>query len=222
MVASLCHRVRRPALHPLLRRVSVAGVRRLLHDRLVGFVGAGQASLADAGRFCRCLPEHPLLYLPWLPAMLNRYAVDRSYWQGALKINEALRHVAISFTTGAPETMLERDAVRLLPWFGVALIVAAALVWPAGAAETKESGPARGSSSAGVVAFPVVAVLLLASRTPKFNPRYLMLVSPAYLLIMAGGIGTFAGGASELGAEEQGKRVSQGIRGTQYAIRSWD
>ena len=71
-----------------------------------------------------------LLYLPWLPAMLNRYAVDRSYWQGALKINEALRHVAISFTTGAPETMLERDAVRLLPWFGVALVVAAgALVW---------------------------------------------------------------------------------------------
>ena len=62
--------------------------------------------------------------------MLNRYAVDRSYWQGALKINEALRHVAISFTTGAPETMLERDAVRLLPWFGVALVVAAgALVW---------------------------------------------------------------------------------------------
>ena len=73
-----------------------------------------------------------LLYLPWLPAMLNRYAVDRSYWQGALKINEALRHVAISFTTGAPETMLERDAVRLLPWFGVALVVAVRRVGVAG------------------------------------------------------------------------------------------
>ena len=80
-----------------------------------------------------------LLYLPWLPAMLNRYAVDRSYWQGALKIDEALRHVAISFTTGAPETMLERDAVRLLPWFGVALALAAIAVWcgAAGAAEER-------------------------------------------------------------------------------------
>ena len=52
---------------------------------------------------------------PWLPAMLTRYRVDASYWQGALKLNEALRHVAISWTTGAPETMLEADAVRWLP-----------------------------------------------------------------------------------------------------------
>ncbi len=124
-----------------------------------------------------------LLYLPWLPAMLNRYAVDRSYWQGALKINEALRHVAISFTTGAPETMLERDAVRLLPWFGLALIVAAgALVWRGGA-ETQRGGGAEEQRRRGVggifalvylstcLLVPLLAVLLLASRTPKFNPR---------------------------------------------------
>ena len=47
--------------------------------------GAGQTSLASAGRFCRCRLSIALLYLPWLPAMLNRYAVDRSYWQGALR-----------------------------------------------------------------------------------------------------------------------------------------
>jgi hypothetical protein len=34
---------------------------------------------------------------------------------------------------------------------------------------------------------PVVLVLALAARNPKFNPRYLMLVSPAYLLLLAGG-----------------------------------
>jgi hypothetical protein len=143
-----------------------------------------------------------LLYLPWLPAMLNRYAVDRSYWQGALKINEALRHVAVGFTTGAPETMLERDAVRLLPWFGVALLLAAgALVW-----RWYRGDAARGRrrGGAGVILVlvylstcllvPLLGVLLLASRTPKFNPRYLMLVSPAYLLILAGGIGALAGG----------------------------
>jgi uncharacterized membrane protein len=150
--------------------------------------------------FAVCCLSIALLYLPWLPAVLNRYAADRSYWQGALKINEALRHLAISFTTGAPETMLERNAVRLLPWFGVALVVAAgALLWPGRrGAEGRRDGGARV-----ILVFvylstcllvPLLAVLLLASRTPKFNPRYLMLVSPAYLLILAGGIGALAGG----------------------------
>ena len=97
-----------------------------------------------------------LLYLPWLPAMLNRYAVDRSYWQGALKINEALRHVAISFTTGAPETMLERDAVRLLPWFGVALVVAVgALVWQGSASRGAEERRRGGAGAVLVLADPV-------------------------------------------------------------------
>jgi mannosyltransferase len=36
---------------------------------------------------------------------------------------------------------------------------------------------------------PVIGVLAVASRSPKFNARYLMLASPAYLLILAGGIG---------------------------------
>jgi mannosyltransferase len=183
--------------------------------------------------FAVCCLSIALLYVPWLPAMLNRYAVDRSYWQGALKINEALRHVAISFTTGAPETMLERDAVRLLPWFGFALVVAAgALVWQGSRGEEE-----RRRGGAGVILalvclstcllVPLLAVLLLASRTPKFNPRYLMLVSPAYLLILAGGIGALAGGASarerRRGGAEERRRGSAEVRvsrSTQHAARS--
>ena len=37
------------------------------------------------GVFALCCLSIALLYLPWLPAMLSRYAVDRSYWQGALE-----------------------------------------------------------------------------------------------------------------------------------------
>jgi hypothetical protein len=180
--------------------------------------------------FAVCCLSIGLFYLPWLPAMLNRYAVDRSYWQGALKIGEALRHVAVSFATGAPETMLEGDAARLLPWFGVALLVAAgALLWQGSrGAERRRSGGAEGQGGSGVAAIlsfvylftcllvPIAAVLLLASRTPKFNPRYLMLVSPAYLLILAGGIGVLVGWKSR-GAEEQG---SGGARSTQHAAGS--
>jgi mannosyltransferase len=147
-----------------------------------------------------------VLYLPWLPAMLTRFRVDRSYWQGALKLGEALRHVAVSFTAGAPETMLEADAVHLLPWYGIAFgIAVAALVW-SGLTRKNEAGE-TGSQGGGerpsgapdslwalvylftCLLIPAIAVLTLASRTPKFNARYLIMVSPAYLLILAGGIG---------------------------------
>ena len=58
MVVPLRHRFRRPALHPLLRRLPAAGLRGVFRHRLAGCSGAGQALLADAGRFCRWLPEH--------------------------------------------------------------------------------------------------------------------------------------------------------------------
>jgi mannosyltransferase len=184
----------------------------------------GRPHWRELGVFALSCLSIALLYLPWLPSMLNRYAVDRSYWQGALKINEALRHVAISFTTGAPETMLERNAVRLLPWFGVALVVAAgALVWQGsrGAEERRRGG--AGAFLGPIYLFtcqlvPLVAVLILTSRSPKFNPRYLMLVSPAYLLILAGGIGALVGGAS---AREQRRRGAEerAPRSTLHASR---
>ncbi len=127
-----------------------------------------------------------VLYLPWLPAMLTRYRVDRSYWQGALKLGEALRHVAVSFTAGAPEMMLETTAVRLLPWFGLALGLAITAL-----AVSKPSFPWPVLCACLLV--PTLGILALASRTPKFNARYLMMASPAYLLILAGGIGALAG-----------------------------
>ncbi len=49
-------------------------------------------------------------YLPWLPAMINRFAVDSSYWSGSLKLSEAMLDVGMNFTVGATEVMLEGDA----------------------------------------------------------------------------------------------------------------
>ena len=53
-----------------------------------------------------------LLYLPWLGSMLNRFSVDNSYWQGRLKVLEALRTLFISFVTG--ESVDQDVAVWLL------------------------------------------------------------------------------------------------------------
>jgi mannosyltransferase len=135
-----------------------------------------------------------VLYLPWLPAMLHRYQVDRSYWEGSLKLVEALRHLAINFTTGAPETMFERDATRLLPWFGLGFgVMLAALAWSG----RRYPHIARALLILLItLVLPAVAVLALASRTPKFNARYLMFLSPAYMLILGGGIGALLDGSS--------------------------
>ncbi|MCD6289344.1 MAG: hypothetical protein J7M34_02490, partial [Anaerolineae bacterium] len=122
-------------------------------------------------------------YLPWLPFVLNRYRVDASYWQGQLKLGEALRHTWISFTLGAPYTLLEPDAVRI-GWGFVAVVGVAVigLVW------RSRDAWAIGYLL-GYLLVPVLAILVLSSRTPKFNPRYLMLASPALWLLVAAGLG---------------------------------
>jgi mannosyltransferase len=148
--------------------------------------------LRKAGYASGSLAAAALLFAPWLPAMLNRYRVDASYWQGALKLGEAVRHVAISFVAGAPQAMLEADGVR---W---SLLVATALLLGVAVLSLTRGKPL--ASRIGVwpallivLIAPVVAVLVLASRTPKFNPRYLMLASPAYLLLVAGLTGALWG-----------------------------
>lgn len=163
-------------------------------------------------------------YLPWLPNALRRFGEDASYWRGTLKLNEALRHVAISFTVG--ETMLEGQATPLA-WAVVALaaVGAVALLWvgcrrrqPARAAGFSGRGepPASGrltgaerlTANTGAspslpaapppcastlfaliyLLGPLFSILLLSYTNPKFNPRYLMLASPAFLLLLAGGL----------------------------------
>ncbi len=130
-----------------------------------------------------------LLYAPWLPFLLNRYRVDASYWQGPLKMGEALRHLAINVTLGAPEMMLEPAAVAWLPAWG--LIIAAALIG-LGLLHAR-SGNRRLASLPALflllyLLLPALLILLLAWRTPKFNPRYLMLVTPAFYLLLGGGL----------------------------------
>ncbi|MCA9869871.1 MAG: hypothetical protein KC487_05770, partial [Anaerolineae bacterium] len=130
-----------------------------------------------------------LAYLPWLPNALRRFQVDASYWQGTLKLNEALRHIAISFSTG--ETVLESQAIPLawvVSGIGLACFVALAVVT---FRPRHSSVTVHRSSLLFVLLYllvPIVAILALSYRTPKFNPRYLMLASPGLVLLLAGGL----------------------------------
>ncbi len=169
-----------------------------------------------------------LAYLPWLPNALRRFGEDASYWQGALKLDEALRHIAISFTTG--ETVLEQQAIPLAWGVAVlALVCVVALFWGslrgqdnsesesqmASQTHTRRSSSEQDSGLGGLaqtgpskrihrssfivhrssilfvllyLLVPIAAILLLSTSNPKFNPRYLMLASPALVLLLAGGL----------------------------------
>jgi hypothetical protein len=66
------------------------------------------------------------------------------------------------------------------------------------------------------LAVPVALVLLLALRTPKFNPRYAMLSSPAFILLIAGGLSALL----SVGSRNQPLKATQhATRNTQYAAR---
>ncbi len=134
-----------------------------------------------------------LIYLPWVPFMLHRYQADVSYWEGTLKLNEALRKALISFSLG--ETVFEEVGVRLAVGYGaIALLALAALAFSRRDAEY-ETGNTLPSAARLLflllyLLLPVVLIITLCYRVPKFSPRYLMLSSPAFILIFAGGLTT--------------------------------
>ncbi len=122
-----------------------------------------------------------LLYTPWFAALLTRLAVDASYWEGEFKLGEALRHLAISFTSG--ETVLEQEATRLL--LPYAILTGLSLI----ALTLRRSVQPRTILYATLwLLAPILAVMLLASIVPKFNPRYVMIALPGLLILWSAGL----------------------------------
>ncbi|GAB4558735.1 MAG: hypothetical protein Kow0047_04070 [Anaerolineae bacterium] len=133
-------------------------------------------------------------YLPWAPYVAQRYRMDASYWQGVLKWGEAIRHVWINFILGAPQTMLEEDAIRI-GWAFLLLCVIAMIGLVRGRHRTAWAVPIL----ACFLVTPLVLILFLSWRTPKFNARYLMLASPAFWLLLAGGLSEVIRGRHRVG-----------------------
>ncbi len=136
-----------------------------------------------------------ILYLPWFTALFTRLAVDASYWQGQLKLWEALRSVAISFTSG--QTVQEMQAVPLLiPYAVVTLLALLFLTWQPqrGFEESLRTPGCPLGPTFRILSYtlpwlllPIVAVLLLASFAPKFNARYVMIALPGLILVWVAG-----------------------------------
>ena len=122
-----------------------------------------------------------LLYLPWVGVLLTQLQVDTSYWEGPLKLWEALRHVATRFTSG--ETVREPQAVVLLGALHGPVTLLALLR----ALGSRERRPAALYALLWL-GLPVLAILALAATTPKFNPRYAMVALPGLILLWSLGL----------------------------------
>ena len=148
-----------------------------------------------------------LLYLPWLRVLVTQLQVDTSYWTGSLKLWEALRHVAISFTSG--ETVLEAEATQRLALYGViagiALFEALRPITRRPAPDTSPGAQTPLFALAWLLV-PVAGVLALASVTPKFNSRYVMVALPGLLLLWSDGLGRLLEARNPTG-ETRGHRL---------------
>ncbi|MBI1878125.1 MAG: glycosyltransferase family 39 protein [Chloroflexi bacterium] len=142
-----------------------------------------------------------LLFGPWLWILLARLGDDPSYWPGALKLDEALRQVVISFTAG--ETVLEQTGIWLALGYLLILIICLAY------ARSNESASQRHNLSSIFhlpssifylpssiflllwLCLPITLILILSYQSPKFNPRYTLLAWPAFALFIAATLARF-------------------------------
>jgi len=133
-----------------------------------------------------------LIYLAWSGALFYQLRVDRSYWQGQLKVWEAFQSVLLRFTQG--ETVLERDAGPTLLLYGaVTLFLLVASLWHARWQPTWRR-PLRYALC--WLFIPLAGVLTLAAFIPKFNARYVMVALPGLILLWSSGIGALSTGAA--------------------------
>ena len=158
-----------------------------------------------------------LAYLPWFRILFTRLDVDTSYWPGALKLGEAIRHIAILFTSG--ETVLEADGIRLLWMYAAVTLIALWGGWREANSEWRMAIPQHATRnpqhatqitpySLLLALIPIAATLALAAVTPKFNPRYVLVALPGLLLLWSGGLAALLRQMEPLWQQVRGKACS--------------
>lgn len=129
-----------------------------------------------------------IAFLPWVPFMLNRLGEDASYFRGDLKLDEAIRHILISFSVG--ESVLENIAQYIALGWLVVLVIALVAIFLSNRRSSLLASRSEGALVFSILylLIPLILLLILFSRNPKFNARYLMLASPGLYLLLGVGL----------------------------------
>lgn len=119
------------------------------------------------------------LFAPWGRFAARQYAVNATYWHGALNLWQIVRDTALAFATGdraepalAPASSLALTALALLGLYSAARQgqVMKRALWPLL-----------------WLTAPVGALFVISHQRPKFAPRYLLTALPALLLLASAG-----------------------------------
>ena len=128
-----------------------------------------------------------LAYLPWLGVTFTRFGADASYWEGILDPGALLTKTFLAFAAGLTATSAEQGAIVL----GYFVLLGFGLV-TSGWLALRRPHDVRGGDAAVFpllyLAVPLVLLYLVSFDRPKFDPRYLMLASPGFYLLIAQGL----------------------------------
>ncbi len=151
----------------LLRRIELGRRPAPQHTRsLACWLGAQAAAL--------------LLFAPWLPIVAAQLDVNATYWHGAVHWKEVVGQTLRAFSVG--ETLRGSWAQGAV-WsmLGLALLGTLSLVWRQ-----------RNRLAAALLwlwmLVPTLILIAITFNRPKFAPRYLLNVLPAFLLLVSAGV----------------------------------
>jgi mannosyltransferase len=136
------------------------------------------------------------LFLPWARFLATRVAVDATYWEGALGLLTAAKDTLIAFSVG--HTLGGEVATLAALAFAVlAAVSVLASLWERNNG-LQESTDVKAASALGLVLLyllvPIGALFAISYHRPKFAPRYLLPVLPAFHLLAAIGLGKLISG----------------------------
>ncbi|MFQ6015485.1 MAG: glycosyltransferase family 39 protein, partial [Anaerolineae bacterium] len=138
-----------------------------------------------------------LAFLPWMPFVVGQYLGNATYYPGPLRVSSVLPSILSAFALGQTVSPSTGFVIGL-----IYLLLALIGTWHLRSRESPMAGDGSGSwqdsrESAGdhrlaflllYVVVPLLFLLLLTSIRPKFAPRYLLLVTPAFYLLAGEGL----------------------------------
>jgi mannosyltransferase len=125
-------------------------------------------------------------FLPWVGTVLKEYVSNATYWPGILDMERFLLDTVVAFSTGLT-VPLNRAG-----WTATAFLLALG-VGCASLAFRRSESRLRWQGFSLVLLYlmvPTLTALVISYRHPKYAPRYLLLVTPAYYLLVARGLAT--------------------------------
>jgi uncharacterized membrane protein len=130
-----------------------------------------------------------LAYLPWLRFFIGRQSVVLDYWKGTLPPIGVLKGAFLSFSVG--ETIAAPISHKIAIGYVITFLLALIILLLHSKKRGGISCSHRLTSGIFLLLYLLVPIALLAAlvyRTPKFVPRYLMVASPPFFIIIAGSL----------------------------------